>query len=1800
MRFPYLVFAAACAAAPSAAVFAGATAVVAAPDQGFRRQAALPTWALPLGEMPATTRIDPVVIRLNETQAWVGAVPATLINRAIQVNDSSELGTIGQIGIDYFAAYQKLLLHRVVILRDGRLIDHTATVNARPLQRETAMESGMVGGATTLQLLLEDVRSGDTLWITYTIEGDNPVFGKTWSDSFGWDSGTPVELRLLTVLHPVARPLQWRQLGDFRTDKIAHKAERVGGIERLRFEGRAIEAIDGEPSIPSDYLPGRMLQFSEYRDWQEVANWADGLFPKNKPSPALTALAQQFAREPDAATRAAAALRWVQHEVRYFSVSIGENSHRPQVPDVVLKRRYGDCKDKSYLLISLLSEMGIEARPVLLSASAPTIPARVLASPMWFNHVVVQIKIDGHDYYVDPTSARQPEPLALIPGASPGAAALLVERASTALVTLPPRTDTLPHHELVQNIAVADLEGAATMEARDIFRGSYADYARQRYPTMSVTEQKKAMLANYEKRYPGITLQGAPVLQDFPAENRYEIRSRYRMPKAITLKDKVYAIEYDPQLIDNTLGIPAKIVRNFPLELAAGKFRGRYRLNITWPAQVRGEERPQTNTVDNAFFRAHEEYTFRGNVVNYLMDYRIKSATVAAADMPGFQVEAKRLDAYSVGSFKVAGEYVSAPELMRYSPRELDSLRNGRALVVETPILAAKKDADIDSEVACRFLTLTAGIEDVVGGEVLRQARRLEKAVTANRAQASARECLALLAFSRGQFDSGAALYRAEAATLKDDSRAVRNLAWASLYAGDAEAAVTAMARYRTARAASATGVASNTDIADQIALLQRAGKPLPAEAERIASEIPDGPWPRPLLAMQAGLITPAALVTAAEALEGDARAFALTEAWFYIGQSHLARKDTEAARLAFQWIASGGIRSSDLYPQALAELQRLAPSDTQFKAGVSAYKGKDAGAARAQWEQGAASGDANAIFALGYLAFEGDGVPKDVSKARALFEKAAALGHARAHFRLGSIYELGIGIAAEPTRSFEHYLAAAELGDGDAQAAVGFCYRNGYGVAKDAGKSVFWYSRALQRGSLVAADELGRASQFGWGVPIDLEAARRMYLLAAEGGNAAAQMHLGWMLSNGAGGAIDQYKAVAWYRKSAAQGNLDAQNNLGDCLMKGAGVGQDYAEALRWFRKAAEQGSSEAMANLGFAYHNGRGVVQDYAEAHQWYLKAAKYDNSTAEYNLGLHHRYGQSVKKDLTESLKWFLKAASHGDIDAEAIVGDAYRWGKGVARDPAEALKWYNRASEHGDAGAQVVLGQMLTDGLLPKDEKRAFKLFEQAAAQGNAAGQYMVGIYHETGLGVAASLDKAVDAYRKAAALGSASARNRLFVMHELGRLAGPDLSDNVVRLSTAEMLFHAEPWVSLGGIYAELGKPAKAQATYERALSIKERGLLDESGMIEILNKLGAVLVQQSKFSEAEKHYKRIVALQEKTKGADHPELADALYQVANVIESQGRYAEAEPLRLRLLAIRENVFGAKHPGIVSALMGLASLYESLDRSADAHALHLKVLAIREEANGRDHLANINAMSGVARDYAAQGDDGKAEALYQRVLAIQESALGAEHVDIVPSLSQLAALHQKRQRHAQALPLFVRALALTEKADPQSHAMATALNNLGLLYSDMEKFEQADALFARSMAMRQALLGPDHADVGLSLQNYGILYSRQHKYAQAEASFTRALAIMEATFGKQHTEVAEVLNECGFMLSQKGDYAQAEALYARALAIREQASGPLAPAVRDTLRKMADLYRKTNRASLAQAFEQRAAGTSGTAM
>jgi hypothetical protein len=89
---------------------------------------------------------------------------------------TSGVAETSQIAIDFDPSHESLVLHQVVIHRDGRVFDRLDRSQISLIQREKDLEHQIYNGSKTLNIFIEDVRAGDAVKYSFTIEGSNPVF----------------------------------------------------------------------------------------------------------------------------------------------------------------------------------------------------------------------------------------------------------------------------------------------------------------------------------------------------------------------------------------------------------------------------------------------------------------------------------------------------------------------------------------------------------------------------------------------------------------------------------------------------------------------------------------------------------------------------------------------------------------------------------------------------------------------------------------------------------------------------------------------------------------------------------------------------------------------------------------------------------------------------------------------------------------------------------------------------------------------------------------------------------------------------------------------------------------------------------------------------------------------------------------------------------------------------------------------------------------------------------------------------------------------------------------------------------------------------------------------------------------------------------------------------------------------------------------------------------------------------------------------------------------------------------------
>ncbi len=597
----------------------------------FVRAAPLPAWvdlAAPPPVPPAATH-QPMVVRLSETQLRVGPTPVRLNHRAVQVNEASALDAIGQLALEFNPQFERLLLHKVLILRGAQTIDHTRTAPVRFLQREVKLEEGLYSGEITALIVLPGVRAGDTLQLVYSIVGKSPALGAHYSQRVSWEQTHAIGLRRITLVAPAARQIRWRWFGGAGGDEPQPIETVDGGLRRLRFEARNLAGASAEPLMPPRVRALRELQISEYADWNEVARWALAQFPAGAALPKeMTPLLNRLRSLSDPEEQASQALQWVQSEIRHWSIALGESAMRPQLPTVVVRRGYGDCKDKSLLLASLLRALGIDARPTLASLTTGSGPTSMLPAPDDFDHVIVQARLGGREYYLDPTRHGQTGLLSRMGQRFEGAAVLPIDAATQDLVIVQsPNRSEIFRSQIQERLSLGQFGDVGHLEVEIQWFGINAEAMRMSLQRMDVSELRQFVAAGYQQQYGNSRLLGDPQVNDDRRLNQLTISASFTVPGLARGSGDDWWVPFAPGLGD-AIVVPPTLVRRFPLFVASFPVLYSYSVEMQWPDGTKLDDTPASQRLETPHFRLLTTRNVRGNIESRSLEFQAKVSEV--------------------------------------------------------------------------------------------------------------------------------------------------------------------------------------------------------------------------------------------------------------------------------------------------------------------------------------------------------------------------------------------------------------------------------------------------------------------------------------------------------------------------------------------------------------------------------------------------------------------------------------------------------------------------------------------------------------------------------------------------------------------------------------------------------------------------------------------------------------------------------------------------------------------------------------------------------------------------------------------------------------------------------------------------------------------------------------------------------------------------------------------------------------------------------------------------------------------
>lgn len=326
-------------------------------------------------------------------------------HEVIDVVAYSGISNASQLSVAYDTSYQKLVIHHLYIWRKGKKIDRTKDLSFEIMNNEEALEQGIYTGTITAYDILNDIRKDDQIDFAYTVYGDNPIFDNEKYLFVPLEMMNPIDLLSIRVLYDKEKDYNYKCI---ECDSMQYSAQDFGDYHEIEIVSENVEALDYEDYMPSWTLPNKYFTLSSMQNWSAVNKWAVEVFSLEKEPNLDEVFDEVMLGNETTEEKITKLIDYVQDDIRYMGIESGIGSIKPFSPEQVVKQRFGDCKDKSLLLVSLLKQIGVEkAFPALVDVNMQHEVGSLFPSNQAFNHCIVTYEFNDSTYWIDPSVPSQ-------------------------------------------------------------------------------------------------------------------------------------------------------------------------------------------------------------------------------------------------------------------------------------------------------------------------------------------------------------------------------------------------------------------------------------------------------------------------------------------------------------------------------------------------------------------------------------------------------------------------------------------------------------------------------------------------------------------------------------------------------------------------------------------------------------------------------------------------------------------------------------------------------------------------------------------------------------------------------------------------------------------------------------------------------------------------------------------------------------------------------------------------------------------------------------------------------------------------------------------------------------------------------------------------------------------------------------------------------------------------------------------------------------------------------------------------
>lgn len=572
--------------------------------------------------------------QINETKEHFFYRYVTKVTENVGVQSGSSIDVL------YDPSYQSLEFHSINIIRNGEVIQKLQDADFQTIRKEMNSESYIYDGTMSALYNLSDVRIGDIIDYSYSIKGYNPIHKSNFSTSFYLNNTQP--LGKLNIKLISKKKLNFKYVN---TD-VEFKRRKNNNSTTYSIQEKNIPAVEYDMTSPIWHPQLASVYVTNYKSWEEVVDWGIEVFDVNQSlSKELNNKISEIEKKSkNSGDKITATLNFVQDDIRYLGLESGIGAYEPFPSSKVFSQRYGDCKDKSLLMSTMLNKMGVEAYPVLVNTYLKDSITSKLPSPIIFNHCVVKV-IDNQVgiLWYDPTISNQEGTFdnTVFPDYRYG---LVLKKGNYELDEIYSLTNN--NFEIIDTFELEDIGEGATLKTKITYFDDQADAVRNFFLNNSINTIKKEYENLYAEYFYNIEATENPKYEDDKINNIFTTYLEHEIDsiwKPSSLDENQITASFYPFSLINALSMPAKRERKLPFATEYPLSRT-HRIDIKLPQKWNILNDSYSINSENLFYESDVKYYPNKDLLSLQYFLKTKKDNVAVSEFAQYYDDLKIID----------------------------------------------------------------------------------------------------------------------------------------------------------------------------------------------------------------------------------------------------------------------------------------------------------------------------------------------------------------------------------------------------------------------------------------------------------------------------------------------------------------------------------------------------------------------------------------------------------------------------------------------------------------------------------------------------------------------------------------------------------------------------------------------------------------------------------------------------------------------------------------------------------------------------------------------------------------------------------------------------------------------------------------------------------------------------------------------------------------------------------------------------------------------------------------------------